>query len=394
MNKYYKNVNKLFWVNLFNNCFWLSSVVTFFYLQRNLSYAEILSLGAIMGLTIILFEIPTGVIADKYGRKKSLIFSSIFFMLSMFCYLIANNIFLFALAFIFLGIGITFASGATEALIYDSLKISKKESEMRKSMGHFFSAEVLAGVITPPLASIIAKDLIPWQFNLLIYLTLASYLAAFIITLTLKDIPLKKYEIKSFAISFKDLKLLKENKKLRRLALNRVFIAVAMSSFVLLWQPQFQTSHVPVAWFGVFLAIGSLGIFFVNRKIEWLSKLTTSKTLLIISGLAPAIGFIILGLVFNPIIAVITYLLIRIIVSVREPILSQHINDSICSEKRATILSLISMVVALITLILRPIIGALTDVSLTIGFLTLGILCVISLTVFPITKKYLKDEYE
>ena len=388
MNKFYKNINKLFWVNFFNNCFWLSSVVTFFYLKRDLNYAEILTLSAVLSLTVLLFEIPTGIIADKYGRKISLVFSSIFFMFSMSIYLLAHNFWLFGLAFVLLGIGITFGSGATEALIYDSLKKVNKKSEMRKSMGHFMSAEVLAGMVTPPIASFIAKDLLQWQFNLLIYFTIISYFIAFILILTLKDIKSKKQEVEKFDFSFNDLKLLRKNHKFTRLAINKILVGVAMSSFVLLWQPQFQASGVPIKLFGIFLALGSFGIFIVNQRIEWISKIAKSGTLLFISSIAAVIGFILLGVILNPVVSILVYIILRIIVSIREPILSQHINDSIKSKKRAAILSLISMISALIAFILKPVIGALTDVNLTIGFISLSLLCLIAIIIFPV-----KDEH-
>ena len=123
--------------------------------------------------------------------------------------------------------------------------------------------------------------------------------------------------------------------------------------------------------------MGSFGIFIVNQKIEWISKIAKSKTLLLVSSVTVIIGFILLGVIFNPLVSILMYLILRIVVSVREPILSQHINDNIKSKKRATILSLISMISALIAFILKPIIGTLTDVNITLGFISLSLLCFI-----------------
>ena len=378
-----KNVKKLFWVNLFNNFFWLSSVITFFYLQRGLSYAEILSLGAIMGASILLFEVPTGIFADKFGRKKSILMASLFFLLSMGIYLIANNFLLFSISFILLGVGITFASGSTEALIYDSLKSINKEYQMKKRMGHFFSAEVLAGVIIPPIASIIAKDLLPNQFNILIYLTLISYFISLIITLTLKDISIKEEsDVKSSFIQ--NLKLMKNNKRLLIFIFNKAFVATAMLSYMFLWQPQFNLSNVPIVYFGIFLSLGSLGIFFVNRNIEKISNFFGVRHSIIISSLLPAIGFLILAYVFNPFLSVTLYLLIRIISSIREPIFSELINEELSSTNRAALLSVISMVSGILTFIFRPIIGAVSDIDIKYGFICLGVLCLISAFAFPV----------
>lgn len=386
-----KNVRKLFWINLFNNFFWLSSVITFFYLQRGLSYAEILSLGAIMGISILLFEVPTGLFADKFGRKKSIIMSSVFFLLSMGIYLIADNFMLFSISFMLLGFGITFASGSIEALIYDSLKSVKKEHQMKKRMGQFFSAEVLAGTIIPPIASIIAKELLPPQFDILIYLTLISYFISLIIIFTLKDISIHdKSEIKSSF--FDNLKLMRKNKKLLVFIFNKAFVATAMLSYMFLWQPQFKLSNIPIIYFGIFLSIGSLGIFFVNRNIEKLSKIFSVKHSLIISSVIPALGFLILAYVFNPILSVILYLLIRIISSMRDPIFSELINKELSSNNRAALLSVISMISGILTFIFRPIIGILSDIDIRYGFIFLGILCLISAFAFPIKSHHISPQ--
>ena len=232
-------VKKLFWINLLNNCFWLSSVITFFYLHRGLSYTEILALEGILSIVIILCEVPTGMIADKYGRKTSMILSSMFLISSMIIYVFANSLILFGIAFALSVIGLTFASGSTEALLYDSLRSLRKKKYTQQAIGNFMSAEVLAGIITPPLASIIAKDLTAFQFIFLIILTLVSYFAALLITITVKEKRMNKPSQKKTA-SFNAFKNLFKNKALRTLALNRMLVGIAMSAFVVLWQPQLQ----------------------------------------------------------------------------------------------------------------------------------------------------------
>lgn len=383
MENIHRNMGKLFWVNLFNNFFWLSAVVTFFYLQRGLNYTEILSLSAVMGISIILFEVPTGLFADKYGRKNSLILSNILFLFSMSLYLIANTFLMFVIIFFILGIGKTFSSGATEALVYDSLRSIKKESKMKGSMGKFISAEVLAGVITPPIASFIAKDLLPKQFDILIYLTLASYFLALLISLFIRDIRLN-FDLEVKSSFFNNLRILRNNRKLLLFIFNKTFVTTAMLSYMFLWQPQFQVANVPIKLFGVFLGLGCIGIFFVNRNIEFLSNTFGTRVSLVSSSLLPALGFIALAFIFNPVISIILYLLIRITASVREPIFSELVNKELPSSTRASLLSVISMISAIFALVLRPLIGVITDIGLQWGFISLGILCLISTFLFPI----------
>ena len=384
-------VKKLFWINLLNNCFWLSSVITFFYLHRGLSYTEILALEGILSIVIILCEVPTGMIADKYGRKTSMILSSMFLISSMIIYVFANSLILFGIAFALSGIGLTFASGSTEALLYDSLKSLRKKKYTQQAIGNFMSAEVLAGIITPPLASIIAKDLTAFQFIFLIILTLVSYFAALLITITVKEKRMNKPSQKKTA-SFNAFKNLFKNKALRTLALNRMLVGIAMSAFVVLWQPQLQASKVPISLFGVILASGSLGIFWVNRNINVLISMIHARSLLVGSTILPGLGFFILAFAYHPIVAVLTYVLIRIVVAAREPILAVQINHKIESHQRATMLSLISMITALAAFILMPLIGLATDKGLAYGFIILGGLCFLASFVFPLTKRIVENK--
>ena len=380
-------VKKLFWINLFNNLFWLSSVITFFYLNKGLNYTQILSLGAITSIAIILTEVPTGRIADKFGRKNSLLLSSLCFIIMIFIYLFANNFLIFALASIFAGIGISFTSGAAEALIYDNLLDNNEEHKMHKQMGFFMSAEVLAGVISPPIASIIAKGLLPWQFNILIYLTLISYFIAFVLTLTVseKKINEREHETKHNFIS--ELKSISSNKSLLKLTFNKAIFGAAIASYLYLWQPQLQRANFPIEFFGIALAIGSFGIFLVNINIERINHIFRTNNLILLSTILPAVAIMISYIFLTPVLGFLFYLIIRISSSARNPILSKLINNEILSKNRASILSLISMVTAIFSILLQPLIGFISDINFNAGLILIGALCFVSFALFPIKER-------
>lgn len=378
-----KNPKKLFLINFFNNMFWLSSVVTFFYLQRNLNYAEIFILSSIMGLSIVLLEIPTGTFADKFGYKSSLLISSGLLLMSMGIYVFANNFFLFALAFVFSGAAIAFSSGTSEAFLFESLS-KNKQKNMRISAGRFYSAEVLAGVISPPIASIIAKDLLSQQFMILIILTLISYLIGFIITLTLKNIRKKSTKKTKYKV---DIPLLKKNKSLLKLAFNRALLSAAVVSYVLyLWQPQLNESGIPISLLGVLLAVGGVELFFINVKIDAITKIFSKKTILLYSAILVAIGFSVMALIFNPILAVFLYFIIRGMGSVREPIFSEIFNKRIPTKRRATMLSIFSLIVGLVAIVTKPLVGYLADIDLRLGLIFLAVLAICAAIFFRISE--------
>ena len=98
------------------------------FLDYGLSLEQFGLLNGIWAVTIVLFEVPSGALADTLGRRKLLIFAGICMVLEMVVLLVAQvnggglMFTLFALNRILSGIAEAAASGADEALVYDSLK--------------------------------------------------------------------------------------------------------------------------------------------------------------------------------------------------------------------------------------------------------------------------------
>ena len=89
---------------------------------RGFSLIEIGIAESCFHITSLLFEIPSGVISDVFGRKKSMILSQCMFILSALLMAFSTNLTSVCLSLIFNALGYNFASGAREALTYDSLK--------------------------------------------------------------------------------------------------------------------------------------------------------------------------------------------------------------------------------------------------------------------------------
>ena len=80
---------------------------------------------------IFVLEIPTGVVADKYGRKTSIILGGLFSAISISIFGFINNYWAFFLAEFIGALGFALLSGADKALIYDSLIQTQKDSGRR-----------------------------------------------------------------------------------------------------------------------------------------------------------------------------------------------------------------------------------------------------------------------
>jgi MFS family permease len=122
---------------LFNSRFYYP-VFTILFLDFGLTIAQFSILNAVWAGTIVLLEVPSGALADIFGRKKLLVFSSSVMMVEVGIISFMPRINSFIIFMVFLvnrvlsGLAEAAASGADEALAYDSLKADNKEEQWGK----------------------------------------------------------------------------------------------------------------------------------------------------------------------------------------------------------------------------------------------------------------------
>jgi MFS family permease len=139
-------------------------VLAILFLDLGLTLDQFVLLNLIWAATIFLFEVPSGALADTVGRKKLLIAAAALMVLEMLCLLLAprgGGTILFALCIvnrILSGLSEAFASGADEALAYDSLPENERAEAwdrvlakaMRWRSVGFVVAMILGGLVYDP----------------------------------------------------------------------------------------------------------------------------------------------------------------------------------------------------------------------------------------------------
>ena len=86
-----KNPTILFWAKALLNVKMMNIVVTLFYLHRGLTLSQVFFLSIVWSVVNIIVEIPSSYLADKWGRKKTLMLGSIAFVLQVILLFFANN---------------------------------------------------------------------------------------------------------------------------------------------------------------------------------------------------------------------------------------------------------------------------------------------------------------
>ena len=99
---------------------------------RGYSLAQIGLAETVFHITSLLLEIPSGVFADLFGRKRMLLVSSLLRMIGNVIMILSGNLFMVCLSLAFHAASYNFASGSGDALAYDSLKLVQREAYYEK----------------------------------------------------------------------------------------------------------------------------------------------------------------------------------------------------------------------------------------------------------------------
>ena len=110
---------------------WLPVWVVYLQVQRGLSLTQITLLDTPFFLLMVFAEVPTGAVADRFGRRWSLMLGSSLFALALFIFAVADNYVVILTSYTVWGLALTFQSGSDTALLYDSLKQVGREEEFQ-----------------------------------------------------------------------------------------------------------------------------------------------------------------------------------------------------------------------------------------------------------------------
>lgn len=110
-------------------------VFVHFMTSRGLGFDEILSLAAIYSGVVILVEIPTGALADRIGRRTSMMFGALSMVASCLIAFSAHGFGVFVIAEVFAAVSISLCSGADSAYLFDLLSSSDRSDEYPRREG-------------------------------------------------------------------------------------------------------------------------------------------------------------------------------------------------------------------------------------------------------------------
>jgi len=382
------NIKVMFWIQFFGSISFLTPVLTLFYTSRGLSASQILIVLMFWSGAVLLGEVPTGLIADRYGAKRSFLIGTWLKILSMAVLFIADTSWLFYLYSFINGFSVTFFSGADEALIYDSLKENGKEDKMDQAMGKIQSAGFISMILTVLFGSYFAKDLESEQFMLLILLGVFSYFIELLLVMRIKQ-PSKEtnYRKNPFVQVKEGLVTIKKAPQLLLMFLNVTLVFIpAGAVYEYFNQPLMVDAGLPIYFIGVMYSIAAVIGYVASRSIGRMTGYFSRIRLMYITGFL-AVGGLLLSALFADSLWIIigSFFLLRWVRAVRYPIYSQLSNDLIPSNIRATTISLLSIIDSGMDLLVFGFLSYIAISGYTYILLSCSIIALIG-TLLPIRK--------
>ncbi len=145
------NIWKLYVIQALTQALFMIPIFVLFWQSHGLNLQQIMLLQAGFALTVFILEIPTGYLADRWGRRNTLVLGCCFGFAAYLTYATGETFSRFLLAEILVGIGSSLLSGTIEAMTYDTLLELGREREYRKIAGnqafYEFNTEAASGIL-------------------------------------------------------------------------------------------------------------------------------------------------------------------------------------------------------------------------------------------------------
>ena len=353
-----------------------------FYKSKGLSFKEIMFLEAITSIVTILLEIPSGVLADTYGRKNLLLIGQGFSMLALFLILISKKYVLFILSAIFFGISDSAISGSDIALIYDYFKFNLEENIFEEYFARINSYKFIVFSIT----TLVGGSIFVYNCNLVVILSIILQFMSFIAIILFKE-NFERKNLENFYIKdsfIEDLKILKR-KELFGITVVFLIMTIVIATLNQFTQEYLVEINFDLRYLGILYFIFNIISAVGSRFYKIINKVNITNVILIFSIFLFALAFD-----FN-LSGILILIIFRFFSSGILPILNTRFNEFIPSDERASIISYKNLLISLSFIIFDPINGAIVDYK-NVHFLYL--MCSLVLFLYFLKRALSRKKYE
>lgn len=380
-----QNTTKLKLIGFLKGLYFYVPVFTLYFLDAGVTLPQIIFSQVFFSFMSVLGEIPTGILADKYGQKYALLAGYFLDALGIAMLLVFPSAITLYIAFGLRGISNSFLSGAEEALFYESHKAEKSKNSYQKDFGTFNANDAAGFLLATLFAGFAVQFFGKVAYQPLIAANALAIVITFFIALTLKNLKgaenIANQQVNALKHFAKSVAFIKNEKVVFGLTIISILTLNAEYFLKQVYQPLFENAGAEPIFLGVALATGAGFHILVVKHVYILERyFSLPKILLILNGIT-GIFYLLMGLIVGPAVSVILFILLMGSFGAHKPIISDYVNERIDSSQRTTVLSTISLVTTFFDMISRLLLGIIVGVigiNLTLilqgGYMIVGIL--------------------
>lgn len=347
---------------------------------RGFSLVQIGFAETVFHITSLIFEIPSGILADIYGRKKMLLVSHIMAIIGNSIMVFSEGFSLVCVSFVFHALTYNFASGSGDALAYDSLKSVKQESRYET----YFSNQMIIYRVGTAVSTLCAGAALFMGYQLAYLISALTHVVTLLLTYGLEEvklgendtagkekseevhqdasnshIPKKHVLIRLFRELVKyfidSLRFLKDNRKTTKLMFSNSLVGALDILLLFFLQAKLSSAGITNWGLGIALFVMETGGI-VGSKLILKAKKARYVCVFFVCSIGVAAGIVLehSGLVPVMVLGGFLSAMADDALQVRT---DARLQDMFPSEQRATLISMSSFTFSVIMIVLSPLAG-------------------------------------
>ncbi|MDD9268760.1 MFS transporter [Paenibacillus sp. GCM10023248] len=331
------NLRILFAFRFFSSLIPAYVIERLYWEERGMTIPMVVYTEIIFALTIVLLEVPTGILADKWGRKNMLLLSALLGCSEFAILICASEFWHFALVTFLAGISRCASSGSENALLYDTLQEQGKAPLFERTLGRLNACDFVAAILAALSGSFLAGHF-GLKLNYWISLVSAAIalLLAFLLVEPRREAAEEEASIPASAYVKESLRFFRRNPKICLVMISGMVTGAAMSYIEEFWQLYASRLGMPVLFFGALSAAIMLLQLPGNLLAYTLVRRYSYRTLIVVITGGMTLGFACVSL-SQGYAGLAAMLAVCLFAGVMEPLSAGYLHHRIGSSMRATI---------------------------------------------------------
>ncbi len=369
MRHYSQNARWLLWFAPFRALSISAAYLTPFFVLHGMSTAEIFLLQSIFSAAYLLWEIPSGMIADRLGRATSIKISAPIAAIGMLAYGFSHDFWQFVICELILALANGLISGVDTALLVDSLKADGREKEFVRTQQRMDGLGFASTAAAVPLAVVLVHFF--GVSSTLIADGIVTGLGAYFVMKLVEAPRSNGGQDQLRRSAWHALRELARRPNVRWLVTLKTTLNTA--TYIGFWLSALYYTQlgIPVVVFGVILAIRSLWKAWLSHRFHRESHVSRNTTVY-----AGMIGIVYLAMATGQLWLVWVVLGHDVVQALGSSPLTRRLNAHIEEDHRATLNSVANLVQRMGYMIAGPLVGFTVDkTNLATGMILTGVTC-------------------